>query len=174
MTTGCGGSNAGEAPTGEIAFVHTTNYRKGQLWLMTADGSEQRALTRDYELGFTGPPAWSPDGRLIAYPSDGGDYVSQISVVNPDGSGRRTLSRLSSYGENRDPAWSPDGRTIAYEGYADGDYGLNLVGADGSGDRYVSPERWDYESPGALRIPPGLPTDGRSRSQTCTPGRCTS
>ena len=58
-------------------------------------------------------PAWSPDGRWIAYvsaPADtSGDF--ELDLVRPDGSGRRVLARgvtaLSG------PAWSPDGRRIA-------------------------------------------------------------
>lgn len=48
-------------------------------------------------------PAWSPDGRRIAFVRDG-----DIHVVGADGTGDRRLARGFS------PAWSPDGRTIAF------------------------------------------------------------
>ena len=52
-------------------------------------------------------PAWSPDQRRIAYPTDGYVYVMKI-----DGSGQRRLPRKAEFAE--DPEWSPDGRRIAY------------------------------------------------------------
>ena len=49
-------------------------------------------------------PAWSPDGKQIAFQSDrSGSF--QIYVVNPDGSG--PLIRLTNSSENQYPAWQP-------------------------------------------------------------------
>ena len=50
-------------------------------------------------------PAWSPNGRYIAYFEDG------LSIVAADGSGLRSYS-VSGFDEW--PSWSPDGRRIAY------------------------------------------------------------
>jgi Tol biopolymer transport system component len=58
-------------------------------------------------------PAWSPDGRWIAFVSapagTSGDY--QLDVVRLDGSARRTVFRGVTQIEG--PAWSPDGARIA-------------------------------------------------------------
>jgi TolB protein len=61
-------------------------------------------------------PAWSPDGRRIAYatccePAGPGatDLPTGIVVVDPDGTG---ALRLTDRGDR--PAWSPDGSRIAY------------------------------------------------------------
>jgi Tol biopolymer transport system component len=63
-------------------------------------------------------PAWSPDGRHIAFMrmlDHGGDskLTSQLMVMKADGSGVTTLARLDTVTTIK-PAWSPDGRMLAY------------------------------------------------------------
>ena len=93
---------------------------------MSADGSGQRRLTGDAR--FPAAPAWSPNGRQIAF--EGGSVApSGVYVVNADGSGQRRLAR-----NGRAPAWSPDGRTIAFFS----DSKIYLMNADGSEHRQLT------------------------------------
>ncbi len=57
-------------------------------------------------------PAWSPDGRRIAFESDR-DGNDEIYVMNADGSGVTRLTDNDAI--DRSPAWSPDGRRIAFD-----------------------------------------------------------
>jgi serine/threonine protein kinase/Tol biopolymer transport system component len=83
------------------------------LFARSVDGGEAVNLTADAPADDT-QPAFSPDGRAIAFRSerDGGG----LYVMRSDGSGVR---RLADFGYN--PAWSPDGRFVlcATEGVID-------------------------------------------------------
>ena len=79
---------------------------------------------------FDAAPAWSPDGRRIAFDSDR-DGNWQIYVMNADGSGVTSLTDNDA--PEGFPAWSPDGRRIAFESTRDGNPELYVMNADGSG-----------------------------------------
>jgi len=76
-------------------------------------------------------PAWSPDGRQIAFASGNtGIYVM-------DAYGRNTR-RITS-GDDHNPAWSPDGERIAFDRYAQplapsSRHDIWVVKADGTGE----------------------------------------
>lgn len=70
---------------------------EAQLYLMSADGSGQRKLTRDKTRRQVSPD-WSPDGRRVVYETYEGIYV-----VGIDGTGQR---QLTTDDEER-PLWQP-------------------------------------------------------------------
>jgi Tol biopolymer transport system component len=81
----------------------------GDICLVRAGGGEIRRLTHDkYVNAF---PAWSPDGRLIAFTAF--PHRMTVDIVSTKGASRRRLTS-----DTRDaamPVWSPDGRTIAFD-----------------------------------------------------------
>src|SRR6185436_13005875 len=59
-------------------------------------------------------PAWSPDGKSIAYFSDeSGEY--ELHIRSQDGKGEvRKFKIMDGAGFYEDPVWSPDSQKIAY------------------------------------------------------------
>ena len=99
---------------------------------MNADGSGQRRLTRNARARH-GAPAWSPDGRKIAFGRDRDGSNDEIYVINADGSGQRRLTQ-----SGRQPLWSPDGQKIAFTSKRNGNDDIYVMNPDGSGQRNLT------------------------------------
>ncbi|HUF53708.1 MAG TPA: S9 family peptidase [Dehalococcoidia bacterium] len=85
-------------------------------------GEEQQITSGDYNDDH---PAWSPNGRTIAFTSDRGRdrhqriWRSDVWTVRAAGGRPRKLTR--SRGSAAHPTFSPDGRYVAYAGHENGD-----------------------------------------------------
>jgi tol-pal system beta propeller repeat protein TolB len=99
-----------------------------EIYVMNADGSGKRRLTRNKAIDDAAP-SWSPDGGWILF-TRGGD----VYVMRPDG---REQRRVTHTRDSSAAGWSPDGRRILFSrsardlgSTADGIYVIN---ADGTG-----------------------------------------
>ena len=93
--------------TGEwIAFAgRVHNKDKMDIFLVDITGGQLRQLT--HGEGSNEDPAWSPDGRFLAFSSTRGGR-SQIWVMDSDGSSPRLMADVP--GVSVTPHWSPVGR----------------------------------------------------------------
>jgi TolB protein len=89
-----------------VAFI-----MRGHLSVINANGSGLRTLTKG--LTDDDSPAWSPNGRRIAFISSRSPTKVDIHVVNRNGSRNRNLTRTARTAD-WDPSWSPNGKRIAF------------------------------------------------------------
>jgi Tol biopolymer transport system component len=88
------------------------NPAPGHIWVVGADGSgEPRRLTTEPDLYEY--PAWSPDGKKIAFVRDGDIYAIDTSGEE-DGANQQRLLTDHVRGRPVDLSWSPDGTEIAF------------------------------------------------------------
>jgi TolB protein len=93
---------------GRIAFCSRRGEGDYEVYVMNADGTDKRQVTRD-AFDSEGPK-WSPDGTQIAFSLSTYTGHTDIRVINADGSNPR---RLTTSGGTW-VAWSPDGTRIAF------------------------------------------------------------
>ncbi len=122
--------------TGRIAYSTFSSPETTDVYVMRADGSEQKQLTTKPGPEFD--PSWSPDGKQLVYrdSSKGINHDDEIYVMNADDSGKRNLTNNPA--NDWGPAWSPDGSKIAFESRRDGNYEIYMMNADGSGQRNLT------------------------------------
>ncbi|UVO50850.1 amidohydrolase family protein [Sphingomonas sp. SUN019] len=105
----------------------------GKLWIKPMTGGAVKRLTNAKD-GFELFPAWSRDGRTIAFVAWSDAELGHIRTVPAAGGAAKTLTTQP--GHYARPRFSPDGKTIVFER------------ASGGG---VTSPRWG-ENPGVYRI----------------------
>jgi Tol biopolymer transport system component len=82
----------------------------GRIWTMRYPSGTPRPLIAEEGAAFQYTPAWSPDGKWIAYTTWDDAAGGHVWKVRADGGAPVRLSRSS--GEYLNPVWSPDGGQI--------------------------------------------------------------
>lgn len=135
------------------------------LFLLSLDGrGGARLLFRE---GYT--PAWSPDGKRLAFSAHLSDNRWAVHVGNADGSKEIQLTAPSL--DAGSPSWSPDGRHIAFDAFVGGHQEIFTMGENGSRQHQLTTDNnWDCSAP-------SWSTDGeriafycRSVSSPCSAG----
>ena len=121
-----------------------------RLVVSDSDGYGEQSLLTSKEPIMS--PAWSPDGRQIAYVS----FEKQRAMVYVqalDSAQRRLVADFP--GSNSAPVWSPDGKQLALVLTRDGSSNLYLMGSRGQGVRRITE---GY----AIDTEPAFAVDGQS------------
>ena len=132
-----------------IAYV-TKGGNRFTLRVADADGEGGQVALNSPEPIMS--PAWSPDGKQLAYVS----FESQKAVVYAQDTStgvRRVLANFR--GTNSAPAWAPDGQTLAVTLSRESGSQLYLIGRDGANVRRLTRSN-------AIDTEPVFAPDGRS------------
>ncbi|HLL77773.1 MAG TPA: protein kinase [Pyrinomonadaceae bacterium] len=114
----------GWTPDGRIVYSSQAS-GNWDIWVMDADGQNQRQLTRDSDQNLH--PSVSPDGGTIVFESyrGGGSHVWRM---NMDGSDQRPLTNGSA---EFTPQFTADGRSVVYQALGGGKWNLWRVPVEG-------------------------------------------
>src|SRR5262245_7531123 len=112
-----------------IAFVVKRGNRF-ELQIADADGAGEETALASFEPIIS--PAWSPDGRRLAYVSF--ENKKPVVYVHSLADGKRQAV-ANFKGSNSAPAWAPDGRSLAVVLSIEGGSQIFLINSDGSGSR---------------------------------------
>jgi TolB protein len=140
------------AGVGSVVFVRfSAQVGYPRLYVVGLNGGAGTALS--VPVTAADGPAWSPDGRRLAFiagevGANGSPVLvgDDLYVANGDGSGLRRLTRDAAH--EAAPAWSSDGRRIVFVRSPAGGSGgssIAVVNADGTGLRRLTHGEIDLE-----------------------------
>jgi TolB protein len=121
--------------------------RGKELYIVDYDGFNAKRITVNNSLNIL--PAWSPDGRALAYTSYRQGPPSIFVAHIFEG---RSDNITKGDGQAFAPTFSPDGKQIAYASTKTGNMEIWIANADGSGARRIT------SSPGIDTAPAWSPT----------------
>ena len=104
------GQNPAWSPDGsQIAFSGGAYDDERGVYLMRADGTDVRRLSKGPGMAGAFTAVWSPDGRRLVFPGSGGS--STMFVIDSDGSDEHLIDSGAFVGG---ASWSPDGKRLAW------------------------------------------------------------
>lgn len=115
-----------------------------EIFTINPDGSGLKQITKN-EDDDTGP-AFSPDGRRIAFESnrDSASRANDIFTMNADGTRQRNLTDSADVIDGS-PAFSPNGGQIAFHSRQNDNTDVYKMNADGSGQKNLTEDSASIE-----------------------------
>jgi Tol biopolymer transport system component len=106
------------------------------VFVVKPDGTELRAVSGKQETGEEREPAWSKDGKKLAFVGRAKDQKARIWVA--DMAGGEPVALTDGKSTDDQPEWSPDGKYLAFASERTGDVELFLMRANGSGQTQLT------------------------------------
>jgi len=97
---------------------------------------ETRKIATVISGGINTYPAYSPDGKLIAFRRILGEMNSEVFIADANGANQRNLTSDPAF--DGWPSWSPDGRQIAFASNRRGNYQVFVMTPSGGAVRLVA------------------------------------
>ena len=95
----------------QFAYIVSAGGDNQMAIAATRNGVVQRRIEFDESIGAVSNPAWSPDGRTIAFSGSVGG-ITDLFLYDLESS--ETIQLTQDKYADLQPSWSPDGRTIAF------------------------------------------------------------
>ncbi len=140
--------------SGRIAYIEergANENKTSQLKVMDADGQNARVIFNVQGSIFS--PAWSPDGRSVAYAVQYPKGLPVIYLQNVDGGKPQLVTPFK--GNNLSPSFSPDGSSIIFSSSFEGNADIYRI-------RLGSPQAERIISMPSDEVQPSYAPDGRS------------
>jgi dipeptidyl aminopeptidase/acylaminoacyl peptidase len=163
-----------------IAYAISTpdlglNRGVSNIWTISTTGGE---LTQATQGGRDNAPAWSPDGKTLAFLS-ARDGTSQVYLLSMEGGEAKKLTKLSTGADLFH--WSPDGKNIAFTSFVYPDCKDDACNTQRDEEKEKSKLRarlydhllyrhWDHWSEGKRSHLFVIPADGTALARDLTPG----
>ena len=128
-------------PAAQVDFALAPNGKRslfsarGDIFSVPTENGATRDLTST-QSADEDHPAWSPDGKWVAYTTDGSG--GQEIAVRPAEGGPEKLLTSFADGYLYGPIFSPDGKTLSF---SDSAHRLWLVGVDGGAPKQVAQDK---------------------------------
>ena len=109
---------------------------------MDADGSNQKRLT--FTGNYNTHPAWSPDGRWVAYETRvGGQF--DIWLIDPEGTVNVPL--VTHPRSDESPAWAANSRKLAFSSKRRGTADIYVIDVNGDNLRRITRSKGEDTAP---------------------------
>jgi TolB protein len=126
----------------EIAYVSDNGRHNKEIWVMSADGTNERRVTNNGSINLF--PSWSPDAKTLVYTSFKGGLSELYLLFRGTRPGMKLIQTRD---EKFRGVWAPNDDTIAAVISRQGNTDIYTVSSEGKSPRRITEDRSIESSP---------------------------